>query len=91
MRVASFILEWAIAEVQVGDQLDLASFQDWWRISRASAFRRQQEFREVFGDSRSPNEFAAILRKALPDGFKRGVRTPIPGAAAAELAALAIR
>jgi hypothetical protein len=55
-NLLSFLAEWATAMKANGWQpITLEQFQAHWRVSRASAFRRQQLYRSVFPDQ-TPNE-----------------------------------
>jgi hypothetical protein len=58
-RVAAFMYEWEYAVRQVGHPLGIEEFADWWKESRATAYRRQGLFREAFpelGPTGTPND-----------------------------------
>lgn len=58
LRVATFVAQWTIAQAQLGHEPTVEEAADWWRESRTSWFRRQAEFREIFGLP-TPAPFAA--------------------------------
>lgn len=63
-KTASFIAQWTIASSSMGKPITLAEYAEWWRESRATAFRHQAAFREIFPDLETPQPIAdgAIAR-----------------------------
>lgn len=64
-RVCAFIAQWAIASQAVGHAITLQEYAEWWRESRATAYREQQRFRELFPGLDTPQVIAdaAIARR----------------------------
>jgi hypothetical protein len=49
-RITSFVVLWAQAERELGRELDgIDEYREIWNESERSAYRRQAEFREVWG------------------------------------------
>lgn len=63
-RVAQFIAQWTIATQSVGHPITLEEYAEWWHESRATSFRHQARFREVFPmlDTPQPIANAAMAR-----------------------------
>jgi hypothetical protein len=47
-RVAEFITEWEIAVRKHGGPIGIEQFARWWKDSRMTAYRRQDDFRDMF-------------------------------------------
>jgi hypothetical protein len=66
-RVASFIALWGLALYDLGrDELTVAEYAEWASESRATSFRRQGEFRQLWPD-RDLNELAGSVRDYVRD------------------------
>ena len=48
--VLEFVISWEMARNELGDDMTLEQYQQFWKVSRATAFRDQQLFREALGD-----------------------------------------
>jgi len=64
--VLSFVVEWWMVEDATGfggvhGARDVEAFADWWKCSRAQAFRRQQIFREAFPEFSTPSDLRSAL------------------------------
>ncbi|HUO69295.1 MAG TPA: hypothetical protein VMU39_00845 [Solirubrobacteraceae bacterium] len=66
-RVASFIALWGLALYDLGrNELTVDEYAEWASESRATSFRRQGEYRELWPD-RDLNELAGHVRDYLRD------------------------
>ena len=64
-RVAAFVAMWGLALYDLGrDELTVDEYAEWANEARATAFRRQAEFRELWGDV-DVNEIAGHVRDHL--------------------------
>jgi hypothetical protein len=62
-RVAAFIALWGLALYDLDrDELTVDEYAEWASESRATAFRRAAEYRELWGDERDVNELARLVR-----------------------------
>jgi hypothetical protein len=50
LKVMSFIVAWGVASEDLGREITIEEYGEWWKVSRSSAFREQALFREVLGD-----------------------------------------
>lgn len=67
-RVAEFIAEWEICVRQAGGEVETEHFAAWWKDSRATTYRRLQEFREGFpelGEHGRPSDLMGPLLEQL--------------------------
>ncbi len=80
-RVAAFITLWAYALQDTGqDEIGIEEFSRWSAESRATVYRRQQAFRELWPEFETPNEIAAavldVVRRTTVD-LSPHVRVPV--------------
>lgn len=65
-RVASFIVQWAIAMREEGrDAFSITEYQRHWVEPERQAYRLQKEFRDLWPEYETPNELAAQIVKHL--------------------------
>lgn len=70
-RAISMIVGWLVAEEMLGHPPDLDEYADWWKMSRATAFREQAAFRKCFPQETTPQRIADLI-KAQQAEWKRG-------------------
>jgi len=59
MRVATFIVFWAVGMRELGrDSYSLTEYQQRWNESERTAFRLQSEFRDLWREYDTPDELA---------------------------------
>ena len=64
MRVATFIVSWAIAMRDEGcDSYSITEYQRYWNENERKAYRVQNEFRELWPEFETPNELARQIVK----------------------------
>lgn len=64
MRVAGFIVQWAIAmRLEEKDEYSITEYQRYWHENERKAYRLQAEFRELWPEFETPNELAAQIVK----------------------------
>jgi hypothetical protein len=68
-RVAGFIVLWAVALDELGDELGPETFVEWSFDSRATVYRRLADFRELFDEFDTPTP---IARQLLEVAKRRG-------------------
>lgn len=61
MRTAAAVVQWTIAQQDLGHEPTVEEVAAWWKESRATWFRRQADFRELFPDQETPSAIAANL------------------------------
>lgn len=81
LRRATSVLEfigcWCIASESLGrPPVNIEEYAEWWRISRAQAFREQQMFRAALPELQTPTPIWEQLRRDHSELF-RG-KTPAP-------------
>lgn len=59
MRIATFIAQWTMAQQALGHEPSVDEAAAWWKESRATWYRRLDEFRGIFGATSTPGRFAA--------------------------------
>jgi hypothetical protein len=69
-RACSFIIEWAIASIDVGGPLTTREFAEWWHVSEPTVERRRRELRQLFPDQ-TPQEVANVVIAAVEKGRSR--------------------
>jgi hypothetical protein len=63
-RITSFIAMWALAERELGRELGgIDEYRSYWNESERSAYRRQKEFREVWGEDNFRAVIEAVKRQ----------------------------
>src|SRR6266511_1489401 len=63
IKVLSFIVAWGIVYESLGRAPDsVEEYADWWRESRAKAFREQQLFREALPGEETPTRIYEQVR-----------------------------
>jgi hypothetical protein len=80
MRVATFIVLWAVGLREVGgDSYSLTEYQERWSESERTAFRLQSEFRELWSEYGTPDEIARAVVKQLDArvSAKEAARLPL--------------
>jgi hypothetical protein len=65
-RVAAFIVMWAVAmRDEAVEELTISHYQRYWNLSERQAYREQSEFRDLWPELETPNEFGRQLVDAL--------------------------
>lgn len=65
-RVASFIVQWAIAmREEERNTFSITEYQHHWFENERRAYRLQKEFRELWPEYETPNELASQIAKHL--------------------------
>lgn len=65
-RVASFIVQWAVAMRDDGvDEYSITEYQRYWFEGERQTYRLQREFRELWFEYETPNELARQIVKYL--------------------------
>lgn len=72
-RVQAFIASWTIASQSMGKPITLEEYADWWKESRATAYRHQARFREVFPGLETPQPIANVAIARGREWADRGV------------------
>jgi hypothetical protein len=72
-RVQAFICSWTIASQAMGKPITLDEYAEWWRESRATSFRHQARFREVFPHLETPQPIANAAMLRSSEWADRGV------------------
>lgn len=66
--VCTFVLcWWALMSDKGGDEPTIDEYADHWKVSRATAYREQQRFREVWPEFETPAGVADALRLDVTD------------------------
>ena len=66
VRVAGFIVTWAIAMREEGrDEYTITDYQRRWAGGERQAYRLQKEFRELWPEYQTPNELARQVVKHI--------------------------
>jgi hypothetical protein len=60
MRVAQYVVEWAIALAD-GCDPEVRAVAAWWKEPEATAYRRNRDFRELFPGEPNPERIARQL------------------------------
>jgi hypothetical protein len=63
-RVAAFVAAWGIVRRDLGRTPTVDEYADYWREARATAFRDQALFREVFADGVTPDDVLDAIEAA---------------------------
>jgi len=64
MRVATFIVQWAIAmQLEDKNEYSITEYQRYWSENERKAYRLQAEFRELWPEYDTPNELAQQIAK----------------------------
>jgi len=65
-RVAAFIVMWAVAMRDEGaDEYSITEYQHYWNEGERQTYRAQSEFRDLWPEFETPNEFARQLVKHI--------------------------
>lgn len=77
MRVAGFIVQWAVAmRIDEKDEYSITEYQRFWFENERKAYRLQAEFRELWPEYETPNELARQIVKHVDAKMaKRDVAT----------------
>jgi hypothetical protein len=70
-RAVSMVVGWVVAEEMLGHPPTLEEYAEWWKMSRATAFREQAAFRQCFPEETTPQRIADLV-KARRDEWGRG-------------------
>jgi hypothetical protein len=70
-RIALFMGEWALVEHEAGRELGMEEFVELAPMSRATAYRRVQEFRDAFPELGPGSTPAATTRVRISTGDAR--------------------
>lgn len=65
MRVATFIVQWAIAQSVLGPGMTLEQAARWWRENERTWYRRLKDFRSVY-ELRDPGPLVPAIMDAAP-------------------------
>jgi hypothetical protein len=71
-RVLTFMIAWDVARREVGDDLTVAAYAEWWKLSERTAWRELATFHELFPDERNPTRIMRELQGQWES--RRGVR-----------------
>jgi hypothetical protein len=77
-RVAAFVVAWGVVRRELGRTPSVEEYAEYWKQSRATAFREQEAFREVFDRCDTPD--------LVLDRLEAAQRVSDPVAAIASLA-----
>jgi hypothetical protein len=66
LRVAQFVVEWAIA-LRAGVEPETRAVAAWWKEPERTAYRRNAEFKLLFPDEPNPARMAGALADGLGD------------------------
>jgi hypothetical protein len=74
-RVASFMVMWSAAMLDEGvEEFSITEYQRYWNEGERQTYRLQHEFRELWPEYETPNEFARQIVKQLdPKITKRDI------------------
>lgn len=62
-RVASFMVMWTVAMLEEGvDEYSITQYQRYWNEGERQTYRLQGEFRELWPEYETPNEFAQKMK-----------------------------
>ena len=79
MRVATFIVCWAIAMQEEGrDGYSITEYQRYWNENERQAYRLQNEFRELWPEFETPNEFAREILRRVNERLTKKDVTRLP-------------
>ena len=73
-RAVGFILCWAIAEEMISHPPTLDEYREWWKESRATAFREQAIFRECFPGETTPQRIVDAIKVRRDEWREGGVK-----------------
>jgi hypothetical protein len=88
IHALSFMVQWDIARRSLHgtEALTLTEYQEWWRMSRATAFREQARFRAAFPGESTPDRLLDAIAAYWDQ--RRGVKAL--GAVSLDAAQLAL-
>lgn len=61
LDVGEFVLAWLTVHAELERRPTVEEYADWWKMSRATAFREQQRFRDAWPEFDTPSDVAAAL------------------------------
>lgn len=71
-RVASFMVMWAVAMLDEGvEDYTITQYQRYWNEGERQVNRLQREFRELWPEFETPNEFAAQMKGQLDPSMSK--------------------
>ena len=59
--IGAFIIAWLTVHHELGERPTVEQYADWWKVSRATAYREQAEFREVWPEFLTPSDVAVTV------------------------------
>jgi len=65
LKILTFVMAWATVENEFGREPSIEEYADWWRSSRATAFREQALFRECFPNEATPSRLTALAMERV--------------------------
>ena len=71
-KVVAFMIAWDLVYRELGREPTIEEYGEWWRTSRATAYREQALFRQVFPDETNPARIMDACRGAWDE--RKGVR-----------------
>jgi hypothetical protein len=78
-RVATFIVQWAVAMRDEGaDEYSITQYQRYWYEGERQTYRLQKEFRELWPELDTPNELARQIVKYLDAKLSRREIATLP-------------
>jgi hypothetical protein len=79
MRVATFIVCWAIAmKMEGANEYSITEYQRYWNENERQAYRVQREFRELFPEFETPDELARQIVKQVDARIARRDAAKLP-------------
>ena len=79
-KVLSFMIAWDVVRQELGYEPTIEEYGEWWKVSRATAFREQAAFRACCPGESNPARLMDAARGAWDE--KKGVRglgqVPLP-------------
>jgi hypothetical protein len=71
-RVLTFMIAWDISRRELGDDMTIVAYAEWWKQSERNARYEIARFHELFPDERNPTRIMAALQGEWE--ARRGVR-----------------
>lgn len=63
-KVAAFVVAWGLARRDVGEEMTVEQYADWWKQPIRSAYREQALFRETFAPLDTPDPILDRMESA---------------------------
>lgn len=61
LDVGEFFMAWLTVHHELGQRPSVEEYAAWWKVSRATAYREQQKFREAWPEFDTPSDVASVL------------------------------